>query len=404
MPTVPSAILMLSGTRPGREGVGEIVLADELSFLKPRQVSLFAALPRNASRISPHDCQLVDAQQMDRRFEQLSQNVARKLGGTAAYVANQLVYQRHVRKLTAAAIQFGQRQKSQLLWAVLDCPTTIFMARRVAQGLGIPLRALIWDSPDLFVQQLGWDQRSGRFLLQEFGQVLRSSEKIAVIGESMQAEFQRQYGVRGVILRHGVAEASSEPVPQRTNQAEWRIGFAGSMTAPDAFTHFVRCLDRQKWRIANKPVVLRLLGCRYHCDSTQPQHIEYLGRLETVSETVQALSECDLLYLPQSFAPALESLSRWSFPTKLSSYLPARRPIFLHAPPYASLVDFHRRYEFGICSTTLDESTVIADLTRMLTDDASNLFWCNEGRRCLEEELNLSLFRARFLEFLGVDL
>ena len=164
MLTIPPKLLMLSGTPPGKSGVGEIVLADELSFLMPQQVSLFATLPRNLGAISPHDYQLADAQRVDRRFEHLSHRVARKAGGTAAYLANQLVFQRYVNKLTAAAIEFGKKQRSQQLWAILDCPTTIFMARRVAQGLGIPLRSLVWDSPELFIQQWNWDRRSGSSL------------------------------------------------------------------------------------------------------------------------------------------------------------------------------------------------------------------------------------------------
>ena len=165
-----------------------------------------------------------------------------------------------------------------MVWAVLDCPTTIMLAKKVALQLGKPLAVLVWDAPELFCEQLGLDRWSRRRLLDVFGQTMRFASRSAVVGESMQVAYDAAFGSKSLIVRHGLAERPLETRSSAVSQrAEWVIGFAGSLTASDAFNRLVTALDSVAWRIDDREVVLRIVGTRYVLEPRGPRRIEYFG-------------------------------------------------------------------------------------------------------------------------------
>ena len=77
-------------------------------------------------------------------------------------------------RLIEQAIQFGRQHRAEALWVPLHTPTTIRMARRVAQALGAPLYTTIWDDGEYVLKKIfGMDSLSCRRLVSEFARAQR---------------------------------------------------------------------------------------------------------------------------------------------------------------------------------------------------------------------------------------
>jgi hypothetical protein len=289
-----------------------------------------------------------------------------------------------------------------MVWAVLESPTAICLAAPVAKQLGVPLITTVWDDPELLARQLNLDRFTREALFRQFSEAIGSSQRCAVIGESMKAAYHSKYGTDGVVIRHGVPTCLCRSPGNRVIADTIRIGFAGSLTARDAFKTLIAALNEASWKIAGREVVLRIIGARYTLAARQAQRIEYFG-WRSVEETVALLSECDATYLPQPFADCDRTFTRLSFPTKLSTYLAAGRPIILHSPPDSSLGGFYRRYPFGVWCDTLDAAQLGQKIALLLTDDAVYQAGVSQVQAALRDEINEDVFRRRFAEFVGVD-
>jgi hypothetical protein len=298
-------------------------------------------------------------------------------------------------------IEQCRQWKPKYVVAVLESPAAIETVYQFQQRSSVPVRCIVWDDVHHFSQQAQLDRWTHKRLARAFGEVLRASERVAVICENMQAEYRRRYGVESLIVRHGVAPTADEMTTDAVQHDEYRIGFAGSNTAPDSLRALIDALDGLGWRIQGRDVVLRMLGARYLLDSRLPQRIEYFG-WRSVEETRARLSECDLLYLPQSFTAENRTLSELSFPTKLSTYLAAQRPILLHAPDYASLTGFWQQHAVGPEIHSLDKNVIQAEVKQALLADRSiRSRWTNAGAEAMETALGPKQFTAAVEAFLS---
>lgn len=390
--------LVFSGTLPGEPGVGGVILkelqqelgAEHLDFcclVRPQAIQL--GWPERADgRVTVHP----------RRFETAWRPCRGVAGEWVALLARRLKYRPLCRQLVDKIVASPDAQACQQVWAVLDCPAAIDLASEVARRLGKPLSVMVWDAPELLIDQLQLDRWSAKRLLKQFDATIRRAERVGVIGEPMESAYRDRYGAKEfVILRLAIRE-SLPVVATPTAADQMRIGFAGSITSPQAFSSLVQMLDRCGWKIDGRAVTLRLIGSRYTVDARVPQRIEYFG-WRSVTETTELLGECDVLYLPQPFAERLRPLAELSFPTKLSTYVAAGKRVLLHGPEYASIVPFLQRFPMGGVCHSLAPEDLQGALQATIDLDATRVARAIEAAR--EDEFNTRVFGQRFRRLLG---
>ena len=97
----------------------------------------------------------------------------------------------------------------------------------------------------------------------------------------------------------------------------------------------VWALEYAGWQVAGRRVVIRVLG--HQRPPTIPEHnLDFLG-WQPQERAVELLStSCDVLYCPYPYAASLAEVAKYSFPSKIPTYLAAGRPILFHGPTYAS--------------------------------------------------------------------
>jgi len=352
-------ILLIAASPPGGIGVGQLFMRS-LLLHAPAQFVIAALLGRQEPTYQvPSDLGIAATVTLQRRFEPAFRPWSNRLSHLAAAMAVRARLEPQVRRLLDPLTQFAQRQGATALFVVLECPTTMLLAAPLADRLGLPLVTLVWDTPEHILGQLGHLGPSRAHIKRGFDRALVRSHGVAVMSEAMRERYASEYGARCVIL-HQPIEPNWLPPHIQDERAGGAlvIGFAGSDTARPEMLMLLSTLDRMQWQLQGRQVILRVFGLRFVCEGRVPRRIDYRGYLPEIADVVQGLSDCDLLFLPQPFAAEAESFTRYSFPTKLTTYLAARRPILLFAPKHSALASFFEHNEVPLLCNQPEETAL----------------------------------------------
>lgn len=308
----------------------------------------------------------------------------------------------YVRRHLGGIVAFARAAGVTRVIGVLDSPTAILLAEPVARALGCPLHSLVWDMPDYLLNKTGHSSVSSKPVLRAFDRAMHCSTRVAVMSHAMQEEIESRHSVETVILHQPVDPAWLPAANSEPAQAdEFVIGFAGSVTARDEMEVLMEALDRCGWVLAGRPVRVRVFGLRLVCQASTARRIEYRGYLAEVADVVAELAQCELLFLPQPFGHAHERFSRYSFPTKLTTYLAAGRPILLLAPPFATLSRFFTDEALPFVCNENSSEALLGHLQTVATDRTA----CAEAERRLADvayrEFSLDTCKQRLNQWLA---
>jgi glycosyltransferase involved in cell wall biosynthesis len=356
---------VVAGAPPGCGAVGEILLRDVCAYYPTGHIACAAIPPRGYVEMPDPVLADVPVRKFDRPNEHAVRLLPGRLGSITSVLGFRLGFARRKTALARDIAAFGRAYGANKLCAVLDSPSTISVALEVAARLACPIVSLVWDSPTYLFTPFGLDRLSLSSLTEEFGRLLRHSECAAVVSERMAEEYARKWGVRTVLVRHGLAPAYHRPAGLGpADPGRFVIGFAGSLYARSAWEALLGALDERGWVLGGRSVLIRLVGNDFRLRHRGHAWIEYLG-FHTSEDAVAILSRCDANYLPYPFEPHLHELARLSFPSKFAAYAAAGRPVFAHAPEDSSLREYMRSRPVGVVCGSLEPLRITACLERL---------------------------------------
>lgn len=394
--------MLLAGSLPSGQDVGGIILRDLARLYPPGRLCCFALADAGGAATTPDPDWLpthVESQPFD--------SGADWHAGITSRLAAHLQYRRsrdtRMPALTRRACEFARTNDASVVWAVLSHPLLYAMAHAVAEQLGVPLVATVWDPPESVALNLRLDRLSRRMANSDFEAAMRRTTRVAAISEAMAEEYAARYGVQAIVLRHGVDPTHRRPVARRPNDDGFlTIGFSGSLYATKEWRALLAALGSVGWRIEDRGVRVRALTPAMPGVLNGPGHIEWLGWRPT-GEAVRLLAESDVNYLPYWFDPSRREAVRLCFPTKLTSYLASGRPVFFHGPQDSSPPRFFERFPVATCCHTLAAEDILDSLRRVVADTEFYGQAAAAIDAAIDEELNASVLRRRFAELLGVD-
>ena len=400
--TVPK-LLLLSGTPPGRDGVGALYLREICRAYPAGKLSCFAAIQDGSFRFA-EELSSIPLQTYRWPYDQASRSWPGRIGSLQSAAAFEYSQRFRSTAFRDAALHFAKAQRVDMIWAILDTPIMYRVAVDLAERLDLPLITTVWDPPDGVCRLFGLDRLSRRGARVAFERVLRRSLRCGVMSEAMKEEYESRFGVECVVVRHAPAE-SQRASSRREQPADGpvRIGFCGSLYAAAEWIALQKTLEQASWRLQGRDVQLRVLGPSLRIYSSAQADVEFLGWRST-DETIRLLADCDLGYLPYWFDPAFCESVRLCFPTKLSAYLASGLVVFYHGPKDASPPRFFERYPAAVCCHSLDPMEIRESLESGLSDPASMRRRQEAGQHALDEELNLNVFFRRFAQLAGCSL
>lgn len=298
------------------------------------------------------------------------------------------------------AVQFGRRHGVQLVWVELQREALV-IARQVADGLGVPLVATVWDDPAGWLADGGYDRLSRRLLEGKFREALRAAERISTAGEAMQEAYRREHGVQSVVLRHGF-ERPAVGAGRRTERRQVIVGFAGSVYGRGAWEAFFAAAQRLSASGRCPPVHLRAFGGTSPPPAPAGITVEHLG-WQPADAMLEGIAATDFCYLPYWFEPGKRRHVELSFPNKFETYLAAGRPVLFHGPEYAGIARAVREWGVGLCVHSLEHDGIAETLERMIADTRLRAAFSAAALTAFREEFNARTMVRRFARLIGVD-
>lgn len=396
-------VLLCSGTVPGSQGVGGTFLSDLLSGTELNVVAGYFTIPTGAQALPGTGLAAGMRTTIDDRPPyKLPSSRLGKAGRLIDWWIQERSIQARHEALLKSATRLGRELQVTRIWGVLDSPEIIALAAPLAEELGVPLFAHVWDDISQIVSSHGLDRLTAHRTKIDFDRAMNSAIRCAVISEPMAKYYEAKYGIKCVVLRHGISPIEFEdPGEDKRLTDTFKIAFVGTMNAPCAFASLIGALDTVNWKIGLRQVELYVTGPRLDMRSMRAANVRYFGWQDTVAETIALIRSADLAYMPQPFDPGQKALAELSFPTKLTTYLAAQLPIFVHAPNYASLAEYHNKFGLGILCASKHPADILVKLEGLITDDSLYSRVKNLSAAAHQRDFTSKRFRQSFEEFMS---
>ena len=399
-------ILIFTDVPPTHALTAGLVLDRLVRFAPPGSMVTFAAMNKHIEAPRPGGLGWMPAYYTDKPDEMASQRFAKWPALNAVWQAVVETWRRKVdgRRLLKKAAAFGRLHKVDAVLVVLQGQTMINLAQPLAKVLGVPLYTLVWDPFSWWVRGHRMDRHTARLTQRAFDEAVAGSVACATASWAMSDIYREAYGVRAVqVIASHDASLARRPAAQLHHANRVTIGMAGQFYASHEWAQMMTALEAAGWQIGGRPIYIRTMGGGAAPQSSIPKdRIEYLGWMSQ-PDMVAALSECDLLYCPYPFDPALDEVSKVSFPSKLVAYFAAGRPAIFQGPLDSSPAKYCLERGCAVVVGTPYASSIYNAMRALVVDPDLFQQMAEAGQHAFAEDFTLSRMRQTFYDFLGQE-
>lgn len=395
-------ILLLTDIPPCENYTAGLALEKLVRLLPAEDIVLCSVVNQQLNPVIPDDLCHIPSLFLKKPREAGVRLLPRGGGAATACFFEVLQSVRTSRVLLPAIIDFARINRVEALWVVLQGQTMVRLARPLSRALDVPLFTQVWDPFGWWLRENHVDGWTRHRLLVEFDKVIRHSTACATASWAMSEIYTKKYGGRNVPVIAGLPrELARQPAAQPHPDGDFVIGMAGQFYAQAEWRCLMQTLNQVNWTIAGRKIRIRVLGGRFLSETQSPTNFEYLG-WQSQEETIRLLSEADLLYMPYWFSEEFREESSCSFPSKLVTYFASGRPVFCHAPAYASPAKYIKQHEAGYLCESLDSTIVLKCLEFAITDTAYYRKVASNGTYCFMRDFTLERMKESFMRFFNI--
>jgi glycosyltransferase involved in cell wall biosynthesis len=307
-----------------------------------------------------------------------------------------------VKSLILKAVEFGRKQQVDRVWAVLQGQTTIRMALAVAEGLNVPLHTQVWDPFSWWAKANGLDASTTRKTQELFDETIQKSTAVAAASRAMANNYRDRFSVKAIpVLSSHARTMACSPVATPHVDEPITIGMAGQFYAADEWSQLLSALEAVNWTVGECGVSIVAMGSKPP-PSMPADHVTFLG-WKSQTEAIKTLTDCDFLYCPYPFDPAMMEVAQRSFPSKLVLYLAAGRPVIFHGPIYSEAAHYIAERGCGILATSLSAESILHEIERLVGDHELYAGMAAKAQKAFLEDFTLESMARSFADFIGAD-
>lgn len=246
------------------------------------------------------------------------------------------------------------REKPTHLWGVAHL-SLVPVLDEVASEFGGHVHLTVHDDPLFMLHKGGsrWPHKLRKVLEITYPRLLRRADSIDVVSPGLADHLLTTYGVPSLVFYSTPKyPLDANPVPPSVEQG-FRVMVTGNWDCEREIAALCDGLRlAEKRGVINQPQIIYL---HYNRRTVRAKDLPLFKFEEHRPESaaIELARTCHLLYTPYRFDPKSEPLQATSFPSKVSMYLPACRPLLFHGPPSSSTVRFSHEAGFGVPWTTL---------------------------------------------------
>lgn len=392
--------LLLTASAPGLNGVGGVLIQDMLASDTVPPVALAGLIPESAGDGIDRTW-LSSVAMFPPPSEHYEPSTGRLRQTAQKFRQHRRRYDSQIHRLAQDVRQFAAQAGTQQVWAILNSLSCIDTCYQMMAACNDEWIIQIWDDPLHLAVQRNLDRFHRKRTMARFDSILKNASRVGVICEEMQQAYQSKTRAECVIVRHGLDCANLVPQSEPARDSEFRIGFSGSMYSFSAWKALEAALDQLNWTIADRQVVLIVVGGKITFTSRENADCRFYG-WRSVDETRALMASCDLLYLPQAFESHQKPLTQLSFPTKVSTYVATGRPVLVHTPEYGSLTRFCRQHGFGLLCNSLQPRDLAHLIRQLAMDQNARQTQAQASVRVASNVLTQSSFSRGVHQLLGI--
>ena len=238
-------------------------------------------------------------------------------------------------------VRIAEKLDVQGIWFVLHGSIARIAAsfRRKSQ---LPMHVTVHDDPPyatfLRSYRMLW---LSPWVARDLGFVLKSADSVDVVCKEMGDYYQRKFGIDSTIIHRAVAgEILESNVYSKFHDQGIRIGVLGNTYGYASLQQLARALVAASEIIGKKSSLLicgQSFGNKLMQEFSGQLNLEVTGHVSEF-DGIELMKSCTALYLNYPFGQRDQVLRETSFPTKLSTYIAAARPLFIHCPPNSSIL------------------------------------------------------------------
>jgi hypothetical protein len=270
---------------------------------------------------------------------------------------------------------------------------------RMASGLidaGIATHLTVHDDP-----AWGYALMTRRYLplapllARDLGRTLRAASSVDVVSGAMADAYRNRYGVASTIIHRGL-RGPVEPAPPYDRRKGLSIAVLGSTYGFSELSILARALAIAQQRL-QVPTTLTVIGgvdeavVRRLCPSSV--ELEVTGHIDE-TQGIGRLRESFLLYLSYPFRRRGKMLRTTSFPTKLSTYVQAARPVLLHMPSESSVAFLGASSPYATLWSSVDPREGADILERLWREETTQSSFHSAADEVREQHFDLARNRA----------
>jgi hypothetical protein len=246
----------------------------------------------------------------------------------------------HAGALAREVAGLAERRSASALWVVMH-GAAVHVASRLTRAGSLPVHLTVHDDP-AYANAL----RSRRYLAlvpwieRDLASALLGARSVDVIGEGLRLRYLNRYGVDPVIVHRPLGAPVTESPRYDREAFGLTVGALGSTYSYGQLPVLGRAVARAAGRLGvpGRVVVLgQSYGERLRDEMGGRVEVEITGHVDE-PRAVDRLRRCFVLYLNYPFGARDRVLRRTSFPTKLSTYVQAARPLLMHVPADSSVL------------------------------------------------------------------
>jgi len=272
--------------------------------------------------------------------------------------------------LADEVLKLARERGARAIWIVMH-GAGVAIAARLFRRITIPTHLTVHDDPAFAIALT-----SRRYLAlvpaieRDFARALLAAASVDVISQGMADRYFKRYGVASVIVHRGMDRVVEPSPPYDRERFGLRVGILGNTYGYRQLLILGRAVAGASQKLG-VPGSLLVVGAghgeRLRRDLAGQVAVDYTGHIDE-PEAVRHLQRCFLLYVNYPF-PTIHTVRRQtSFPTKLSTYVQAARPLLIHAPSDSSVTSLGAMTGYAHYWITPRASDGAAILTRVWTE------------------------------------
>ncbi len=293
------------------------------------------------------------------------------------------------------------KHKVDLLWIVLNHPTTIHLAHLLVTRVDIPVVAAVWDPPEWFIDRQRFDRATKHMVLAEFAEVLQRAARVVSISRGMTDSYRDRYGVESTPM------VFCPPTEMWRSAKESRVAcsgnldviFAGSLYAWREWDSFLDAVEFRNRDNTAQRIRVTCMG-RQSRWTKKRKWVTYIEH-QSMAQATDAVCAADVAYLPYWQDARHAYITRTAFPSKLPSYLAAGVPILYHGPRDSTPAWFLAEYPVGVCCHTHRRDDILNALDACVKDPEFLRQYPQARQRTFEEAFHPRIIVDRFRRILA---